>query len=293
MSTTAVFYPIVAALLKSEEILGPNRLWRAEEKNELQERFLAEFFGPCRRETKGVEGIESVASWEAELVNQFLAARDFDIRLKDFGSESFGIASVFDVAVEWLNEGEVTELCDKTGEAFPAVKMSDDDLRFYQSDFHNHPMCRVSTTTGESVFMTRFDRELEGLDLIALADTLTMSRQPIHDRFGSLIFPMVSLKQEVDVSWLLNMYTFADIGMRARIAQALQQTSFAMDQVRARVRSAFTAQVALESATIELPPLLIDDKFLCWVVRPGLSKPLFVGHITQDDWKKPEATVSN
>lgn len=289
MSTTAVMYPIVSALIKAEEILGRNRLWRFEEGNKLQERFLAEFFGPCRSERFSTEEMETIVAWEAEKINQFLAERNIDVRLKEFGPNSFGLASIQNMEVKWRTEGVATQLQDSTGKSFPAVNLVDDELQFYRSDHHAHPICRVPTTSGYDVFMTKFDQSLEHFDLIAMAEELTLSRSPTYGEFGGLTFPMVDLNQEVDVSWLLNMYTFRELGGRAFIAQALQQTILKLDRLGAKVRSAFTAETALESKHIELPQMLIDSSFMCWFVRQHMRKPLFVGHITQDDWDQPAA----
>ena len=100
---TVVTYPIVAALVKAEDMLGKNRVWTP--KNGMQSRFLADFFRMCRNEVLGIPEIQSIASWSADEINTFLRQRGFDIQLQPFDSSTFGIASVLDVLVEWLRKG--------------------------------------------------------------------------------------------------------------------------------------------------------------------------------------------
>lgn len=40
-------------------------------------------------------------------------------------------------------------------------------------------------------------------------------------------------------------------------------------------------------ASLPKPDLVIDRPFLCWIERPGIPVPLFLGHITEEDWKSP------
>ena len=61
-----------------------------------------------------------------------------------------------------------------------------------------------------------------------------------------------------------------------------------MNEFGARAESAAfeVLEGAAGSITVK-PPHVIDRPFLIWFERQGLAKPLFVGHITEDDWRNP------
>jgi MoxR-like ATPase len=73
-----VIYPIVTALIKAEEIIGPKRAWRTV--NPTQAFFLSEFFTPCRQESLSIDEIERIASFTAADINRFLLERRFRIQ---------------------------------------------------------------------------------------------------------------------------------------------------------------------------------------------------------------------
>lgn len=286
MSTTAVTYPIVMALKVAEKFLGPDRTWIP--KNEMQARFLKEIFEPCRNES--VPEIESLASWDAKEINNFLARRKFGIRVPEpFPPLHFGTASVLDLLVEWINEGSVGTV--KTdppeGRLFPGVRLWK-GVSILRSKNHEKPIAHLETKTGDRVFITEFRHPKEGLDLVRQAEELTARTSIVRDYEG-VLFPMVDLDQCVDISWMGGLSTTADTDAPAIIASALQQTKLRMNELGARVESAVATMVmgCTPIAREPKPPLLINEPFLIWFTRPGLSKPLFVGHIAEEDWRNP------
>src|SRR6266704_3173137 len=75
-------------------------------------------------------------------------------------------------------------------------------------------------------------------------------------------------------------------GEPVKITQALQETHLAMNQEGARAKSAVALEVRITS-TYSKTDLVIDGPVLVWFQRPGLTKPRFVGYITEEDWKNP------
>ena len=283
---TVVTYPIVAALVKAEDILGENRTWVPI--NGMQSRFLADFFRICRNEGLGIPEIESIASWSADEINTFLRQRGFDIQLQPFDSLTFGIASVLDLLVEWLEKGKKTSVkCVLDQEWYDAARLKN-GVEYLLSDIHRHPIAAIATKTGDVVYMTKIDDAPDGFDLVAMAEQLANLSRPVYE-FGGLVFPMVDLNQQVDVSWILNMQTFTDDRTEAYISQAVQQTILKMNEKGARAKSAFAGAVTIlgTSRPIEKPDMIIDAPFLVWFMRPLLNKPLFVGYIATEDWKNP------
>ncbi len=286
MSTTAVSYPVVAALVKAEDMegMGANRQWQAV--NDTQTRFLQEFFRACRGEVGGIREIESIASWNVEEVNAFLRQRGFTIQLKSFDKNTFGVASVLDLLVEWLVKGEVTSVQGVDHKTYPGVKISKGGVQFYNARGHNSPIALLETKTGDRVYMTMLgSAPNDGFDLIARVEALSRSLSPNRE-FGGLDFPMVDLDQHVDIGWMLGMKTTGYDGQPAWITQALQQTILKMNEVGARAKSAVAIAVT-RGGGMKKPDLIINGPFLVWFERDGLAKPLFVGHITQEDWRNP------
>jgi len=71
----------------------------------------------------------------------------------------------------------------------------------------------------------------------------------------------------------------------AIITQALQQTKLRMNEEGARAQSAVA--IGVLRGCLPTYDYVIDWPFLFWITRPGISKPLFVAYVTEDDWKNP------
>jgi hypothetical protein len=280
-----VTYPIVAALVKAEDILGENRTWVPI--NGMQSRFLADFFRICRNEGLGIPEIESIASWSADEINTFLRQRGFDIQLQPFDSKTFGFASVLDLLVEWLEKGKKTSVkCVLDQEWYDAARLKN-GVEYLLSSIHRHPIAAIATKTGDVVYMTKIDDAPDGFDLVAMAEQLANLSRRVYE-FGGLVFPMVDLNQQSDVSWILKMKTYTDARTEAYISQAVQQTILKMNEEGARAKSAFAGSMPLGTRIPkEKPDMIIDAPFLVWFMRPLLNKPLFVGYIATEDWKNP------
>jgi len=291
MSNTTVIYPIVAALVKAEEIIGPQPDWQPI--NDTQRLFLREFFAPGRAESCSISEIESIASFTADDINRFLKARGFDIQLAPLRNDGrwkeFGVASVLDLLVKWFKPGNETTLKGLDRQVYPAIHQGIEVSSFYQSERHDYPIARLKTTSSDQVYITKLDNAPADFKLLHYTQELATSLKPISD-YGGVTFPMVDLKQEVDISWLIDLATTSAQGEPVKITQALQETHLAMNEQGARAKSGVAVAVAVAAAYhVPTPELLIDGPFLIWFQRPGLSVPLFVGHLTEEHWKKPAA----
>jgi hypothetical protein len=279
-----VIYPIVAALTKAEEVLGPQPNWRPV--NEMQRLFLKEFFASCQAESSSIAEIESIVSFTADEINRFLRERGFAIRLEPLGPGEFGVASILDLLVEWFESGSETLLMGQNKQIYPAVHQGTGVSNFYQSKRHSYPIVQLRTTSGDQVYLTRLDNAPSGFELLHYTQELAASLKPTSD-YGSVTFPMIDLKQQVDISWLINTRATTDQGKQFKITQALQETHLAMNEQGARAKSAVAIGIVFTAYHAPKPELLIDAPFLIWFQRPGLSAPLLVGYMTEEDWKKP------
>ncbi len=124
MSSTTVIYPTIAALVKAEEIIGPERPWQTV--NQTQALFLNRFFAPYRGESLSITEIESIASFTNYEINQFLSDRGFKIQLPPFENgddwKEFGVVSVLDLLFYWFKPG-MCQVEGLDGKFYPAVEL--------------------------------------------------------------------------------------------------------------------------------------------------------------------------
>lgn len=305
MSRTVTTYPITSALKRAEDILGEGSKWNP--LSEMQRNFLEIFFTPqVRDEAVRLEEadklIESVASWDAAEINSFLKTRNFQIALDPFREHEFGAASVLDLLVEWLDEGESFPLPpkdpDMEGERYPGVKMTK-SISFSRDVTQKRlgaPILTLHTKTGDRVhLMVPHGNLPEGdFELVQYAMDQSSGARPCTD-FENAYFPKVDLDHEADISWLKKLQIEPTaLEHEQEISQALQQTKLKMNEKGARVRSAVAIGVMRTTSVgpRPKPPLIINEPFLCWVERPGYSRPIFVGYITEEDWKDPQGLGS-
>lgn len=291
-SVTATFTPIITALVKAEDILGPNRHWRAV--SPVQTNFLKKYF-PKRGEIEGALvdtspenplKVGSIASYAAEEINSFLASKGFNITLEPFTDPGeFGTASVMDVLVKWLHPGTSTKLVAADGQTYPAARLkrgvelgmssiSRTPVAYIDTQ---HPDCRVGLAVPTKPISDAFE-------LVDFVESIRKARLHPDFQHQGLVFPKVSLDQRVNIDWIKGMSTTGDDGLPAIITQALQQTKYRMNEIGARAESAVALGI---TRGMSPAPLVIDRPFVCWMEKVGVSLPLFAGYINYSDWKDP------
>jgi len=291
LSQTVTVYPIAKAVLEAENlVLGPNRVWTST--NDTQRIFIDGFLDPCRGEN--IPEIQSLASREADALNQFLREKGFSIQLQPFAKNEFGVVSILNLLVEWMTTGTITVIhTNGAGKEFPGVRIGEGEegVTFYSAPPHEHPIVGLATKSADVVYMTMMEDPPEGFALVAKAEEL--SREKNHSfEFGGLAFPMVNLNQEVNIGWLIDMRTVDKDENPVKISQALQQTKLRMNEVGARAESAAAVGLMTLGSSSPPPDHIIDQPFLMWIERPDLVTPLFVGHITQENWSNPGSISS-
>jgi len=250
----------------------------------MQENFLRLVFPHLGAVDRFGEGeLRYLCSRSADEINTFLREAGYTIALRPLDPKSFGVASIMDIAVSWLEAGTPRSLVCEHGN-FPAVHLKGGVQTF---DADGYEVAVVQTSNGDRVCMTRYDVRIDGLAVIERVKSLRQAcvRQTEHD---GVHFPMVEADREEDISWLLNMETTDQRGQRVFISQALQQTRFRMNEIGARAQSAAAIAVT-RSMRLGPEPLRIDGPMLLWIERDGMPLPLFVGHFAPDSWKRPES----
>ena len=285
MSTTTVTHPIASGIRGAETVIGFGRKWRTV--NATQKLFLERYLEPCSDDFFRIREIETVASSNHGEINKFLKKKGFTVRLEQLKRKEFGVASVLDLLVEWLAPGTKVPITLAGAEKkYPGVRLKK-GVDFYRSVNHDAPFALIETQSGDTVGMTAYDGDTADFALVEKAEAIAGRKQSMND-FDALYFPMVDLNQEIDISWLKGMSAVSASGEDVMISQARQQTKFRMSESGARTQSAAAVGIRMLPAHASKPNLVINKPFLVWVTRPGLYKPLFVGHVTPEDWKAPK-----
>jgi hypothetical protein len=277
---------IVSALAKALDFLGESG-WTA--KTSHQARFLQHFYVEKANLHRFNENeLRAWADTVAANLNRILAAEGFSIRFDDFSDGEFGVASILDVAVAWLVEGEALP---EFGTGYwPGVRMKrfgevdGKEMQLFSGTFaahHPRPIATIETKSGDTVSMTVAERPLEGIALIDAVDWLRVTKLP-EQPFGDLYFPMIDFEETKSLDWLAGLST---AGGAQEVAQALQQTKFKMNHTGARVKDAVA--LTMRSTGMGPPPLMIDKPFLLWIERPGVGKPIFYAYLDTANWKDP------
>lgn len=293
MSYTVVLLPILAALTTAENaFLGQNTKWLAS--NNTQKVFIDQYMTKKDQYLKLLvpDEMKVKASRKISEINEFLKANNFDIQLNDSNNgrpADFATAAIFNIAVQWAKTGKITEI-NTNNAKYPAVKINK-DFNVFSCSAHSQPIVAVSTKTSDTVYITIADKPRSGfelLDYVAKIKNDTENYNAIN--IGRVIFPMVDLNQKVDISWLVGMKGAGSLDT-ARIAEALQQTKFQMDEKGAAAQSAVAISFERCFKPQQNTILTIDKPFFVWIEREGLDIPLFAGYIDYVDWKKPQSTL--
>ena len=287
MSLTITTWPIVKSLLIASQVIGADpATWVAI--NPKQTEFLQQYFtttqmADCAYFTNAE--LKSLASKDVNELNQCLAAEGFAIKLKPFESaNSFGVVAIFKVLVEWLTAGTKTELT-YAEQTYPAVSMTQDFQVFTPDDqqIAASPVAAIATKSGDTVYLCIADHQpASDFTLLTEIQQLKAELQPATD-YTEVIFPMVDLNREEDLSWLLDLQTADNTWY---VKQALQQTKFTLNEVGAKVASAVAVEIKVRSSfKPAAKKLLIDRPFYLWIERPGVSQPVFAAYLTPEVWR--------
>ena len=290
MSRTACMHSIVAALMAAEGILGPDRTWGTSNAN--QERFVRDFLPRIKSDLPQITDlIKSTASFSADEINAFLALHGFPgLRVEPFSPDRFGAVGILDALVKWIKAGTLVDIVTPgRGQRYPGVKIDKYGVSFCRHSSHRHPVVAITTQTQDIVYLTMHDdlTQASVFDLFSSAERLSHDLSQIWE-FGSLHFPMVKIDQSEDISWLEGLSTLRqDTAFLVWVEKALQQNRLKMNQFGARAQSATVLVVRSLGIEMPKPPHIINQPFLVWFTRRGLSLPYFVAYVDESDWKNP------
>ncbi|MBA4321050.1 MAG: hypothetical protein C0412_21885 [Flavobacterium sp.] len=295
MTSTICLLPILAALFVANNTVGIQDVrWNT---INAQQEVLTQNYWPNGADLQLFQDgeLQSKASSDVSVVNQFVNENKFDIQLTDLHRpDAFYVASILKVALEWKKEGEKTTLKVEDKE-YPAVKFDlqkEEMRRFCWVDCST--ILHIETKNGDYVYIKQADKKIAPLTGFALVDEITNKWQKMASRvtcifLDEVIFPMVDINETVDIGWLENMRAYSGLTPKYIIAQALQQTKFQMNEKGAKVESA-AAMTFIKCSCFSHEHkrvFKIDDSFYLWIMRPGVKTPIFAAYVDKDSWKAP------
>lgn len=298
-----VFCPhtMFGALRASErpDFLESGRSWHPV--NTLQELFL-QYYGSAGRSDQlaRLPEMESWVDWSHAVLNRVLEEHGFDIRFKPFGADTFGTLSILKIIALYRIAGERTRVQAQSNRClYDAVNLSEDaGVVIYHSRNHPYPIAAIPTKNGDTLYLTKavpgadhlFNFDLMQAVQRVVSDLVPEYKVPNADRHEGVIFPMVKYDEQINIDWMLNLWTVSGprLGNRkAWIAQAIKQTIFGLNEKGFIVKDATGFVVALECCVEPALPLVIDAPFYVAMVRRGVDLPIMVGYIDEGNWRDP------
>jgi len=134
--------------------------------------------------------LSSVASWKAEVVNEFLRREKFEIQLDPWplDHKTFGIAGRIKLLGHWTQRGEKGYSVAKYKKAFRL----DRGLRFFDYGSHNETGVAILTGEGDSVHIVRAPHVMSHFQLIRYARDTTL-KSKLSTRYTGAILPQWQL----------------------------------------------------------------------------------------------------
>jgi hypothetical protein len=285
-TSTIVTYPIAAALMEAEEFVIDSSGWNPVKI--IQRDFLERFYTPCREEIPTIKEIKRIAHFDVEVVNKWLKEHDFDIQLDSFDENGFGTAGMIDLLGLWLVKGRQASIATDNGGKYPGVRM-DTGFTFNTVGGSSDLVVALETGDQDVVYMMMDEKVPSGFSMVSYVEEILQNMTPVERDYEAVVFPMIDLNEEGELEWLINLQLMIpqDRFPFYFIQQALQQTKLKMNQEGYRIKSVAAAAMMLGAALPETPPYIINRPFLMWIMRPGLSRPLFVAYLNTDVWKDP------
>ena len=289
-TSTCCFLPLVAALDGALVVESAEKAeW--EGTNEKQREFLAKIFQPCRPAMAKIPEIQSISSGDAETINSWLAGHGFNIQLQPFAKSSFGVASILDLSTLFRSPGQRSKLKGRDRNDYDAVTLYQHVDFWSLESSHHQSIARIESNSEDVMYMTIAEKPLQGFELLRACMDITASLSDARiKQYSRVQFPMVTIREQPDLSWVLGLTSSSSSGMPMVIVQALQQERFRMNETGARTQASAAAEVLVRSARppgFPPQPMIIDRPFLLWIVRPDVPIPVFAAYVSYDTWQDP------
>ncbi len=238
--------------------------------------------------------LASVASWNADVINEFLRREKFEIQLQPWPPDrkTFGIAGKIKLRGHWTQQGDKGYTVASRKKAFRL----DRGLRFFDYGVRGETGVAIPTREGDWVHIVRAPSALSHFDLIRYAMQTTKNAKP-STRYKGVILPQWSFQEKVDVSGLIGLNTIDAADNHWKLVQALMEGKSAFGLDGMSFKAAFAAAVLRESMMIGKEPrpgdLVVDYPLVMSIWRTNVQLPLGAVMIEPDDFSDVDITIED
>ena len=231
--------------------------------------------------------LATLATESSTAMEEFFKAKNFDVKIPTYLEGDLGLGAVLKLALKWFVPGKPFEISHGLN-PYEGVKLTDkhNPIEFYEAIGHNHPIAAISVENGDEIHVTKFHGNVKSspFALTWLAEQFATARRPIRD-FDSVALPMLDLEVSSDLGWLEGMRAVGTNGNR-HISKASQENRLRLNLEGALAESATHMTLTLGITALK-KTMILDEPFLFWIQRLGVSTPLFTAFVTPDSWKNP------
>ncbi|MCX6714969.1 MAG: hypothetical protein NTX72_04080 [Candidatus Uhrbacteria bacterium] len=279
----------VAALHAADTMLGKDRRWL--HTNDTQRGWLERTYRPGVPDLARVPEIISHATGSISNHIEFLRKHGWQAQLTDpLTDGAIATAAVLDVLVEWLAEGQDSDIRIPGGEHFSGFELKHEPhvnpivINQHLQMVGHHIM--LGTKSGDIVHIMETERPpVSVLDLLELVDTMINGKQRAA-RSCTVVIPKVDLASKQSLDWLPGLHTTDERDLYYVIAQAVQQATLKMNETGARARAADEMRVT-RGMTPREDKLIIDKPFLFAITRRNVQLPIIAAYVDYESWKDP------
>ena len=270
-------HPLVSSLTAIENYLGISEGWQP--LNDVQRKLIKGVY--AEKTDLGFfrdRELKTYAGQSAAKLNEILRTEGFDIRLGELGQNGIGAVSVIKLMFLWISQG-IRYPMNIGGKTYLAMKF-DKGFSVLNSPFHDFPIARLEAMGGYEVFFTaQGDRRTipnNGFVLYETIERIISSAQKASNDFESLRMPIIKVKTDIDISWMIGMRISK--GKRSAVLeQAKEQLKLDVDEKGAKMEVAS----ALGSRSYDFK---IAEQFYVLVRKAGLKKGILYGLVDSNGW---------
>lgn len=232
---------------------------------------------------ESVPELKGVVSDDADTVNRFLGDNGFSLRIGKLNAREFASVSLMTLLLQWREKASVTSV-ERREVRYPAIRIGK-NVKFFSVMGGDHPVARILTENGDFVFLTPVAESMtysQPFSLLNAVHAIEPMLSPAPG-FDGVVFPMVNMDVGQELADFAGAYVNDD---GRRIVKVIAQNILKVNEYGALAKNA-TVAVATRSFRMPAPDMVINQPFLLWIRRDGLTEPLFITHVAPEFWENP------
>jgi hypothetical protein len=275
-------YTTVAAVCAPDTILGPGRIWSAQDK--VQIGWMDQIYRPIAPRLPEIYGIQTHATAIPARHASFMRMNGWKPTLKKCRPGQLLTAGIIDRFVKWNKAGYSVPLTAADGRTYAGAWFKE-GVEYWKMDDGMAVAC-IATKDFDRVWLAMPASAPKPIELDAMAKALVGGTKHRVEH-GCLHFPMVDLSARETLDWVTGFSTTCQDGKEWTILEAIQQINIKMSHKAGR--PSLAEELLTEPTTIRVTasPMVIDRPFLVVIERQGLPYSLISAYVTENDWNDP------